>query len=266
VRDQLIVISVVLGSIVAAGFLQPRTAPVAPSCPTTNPIRADLRTSDRPIRVLFIGNSLVYVNDLPGMLQAMAQTSVPRIRSDKVAIPDATLQEQWERGDALRAIRNGAWDYVVLQERSGLLFTDRPRMAHYVQLFDTEIRRQGAQTILFMTWADEGRQTDGIEIARAYAEAAASTCGAIVAPVGIAFQTAEAEHPTETLYASDKHHAGPAGTYLAAAVFYRLFEGAPLLKVRPTLASVGARARLSDREVDFLLDVAEKVNVPTPRR
>lgn len=265
-RDQLIVMSVVLGSIVAAGFLQPRMAPVAPSCPTTNPIHADIRSSDRPIRVLFIGNSLVYVNDLPGMLQAMAQTSVPQIRSEKVAIPDASLQEQWERGDALRAIRSSAWDYVVLQERSGLLFTDRPRMAYYVQLFDKEIRRQGAQTILFMTWADEDRQEDEIEIARAYAEAAASTCGAIVAPVGIAFQTAEAEHPAETLYYGDKHHAGPAGTYLAAAVFYRLFEGASFLKVRPTLASVGAGVRLPDKEVDFLLDVAEKVNVPTAWR
>ena len=258
-RD-LLGLSVVIGLFVAVAFFHSRTALVAPSCVTANSIRTDIRSSDKPIRVLFIGNSFVYVNDLPGMLQAMAERSVPKIQTEQVTFPGASLQSHWERGEALQLIRSGAWDYVVLQEQSSMPITDPRRMAYFVQLFDEEIRRQGARTILFMTWADKGRQEDEVEIAQAYTEVGARACGAIVAPVGIAFQTAIAERPTENLYARDKHHPGVSGTYLAAAVFYRLIEGTSPQEVR------SAPMPLSDEEADFLLSIAAKVNVARASR
>ena len=75
---------------------------------------ADEKTAPA-LRVLFIGNSYTYYNNLPGMV---AQLSGGRIETRMVARGGSTLQQLWDFGEAPAAIREGRWDYVVLQEHS----------------------------------------------------------------------------------------------------------------------------------------------------
>jgi len=67
-------------------------------------------------RILFIGNSLTYWNDLPAMVQSLAAAAKRRITCQQVAFPDVSLEDHWQRGDAVRAIRRGGWSHVVLQQ------------------------------------------------------------------------------------------------------------------------------------------------------
>ena len=70
-----------------------------------------------PLHVLFIGNSLTYVNDLPAVFAALAEAAGrarPFVRA--VTGPGLSLEDQWNRGDAQKAIAVGGWDYVVLQQ------------------------------------------------------------------------------------------------------------------------------------------------------
>src|SRR5262245_20644120 len=68
-------------------------------------------------RILFIGNSLTYANDLPGIVQALADSAGPYpLVVETVALPDFALVDHWNQGAALRAIRTGDWDLVVLQQ------------------------------------------------------------------------------------------------------------------------------------------------------
>jgi len=183
--------------------------------------------SNRPLRVLFVGNSLTYVNDLPRMVEAMAAArphSRPLI-TGMVAFPAETLKGNWRRGDALRAIRdNGYWDYVVLQEQSHGPMDNPELMSRYAKTFDAEIRKGGAKTMLYMTWGDENAPENMERIAKSYSQVG-ETLGATVVPVGRAFGAALAGRPGERLYGADGHHPSVAGTYLAAAVFYDLIEG-----------------------------------------
>lgn len=122
--------------------------------------------ADGLLRVLFIGNSLTYYNNLPRMLEQLAASSnVPRkLETRLVAFGGATLRSHWERGQALKAIREGGWDHVVLQEQSALgavymvngtrWITPDPRFFHeYARLMNKEINQVGARTIFFLTWA-----------------------------------------------------------------------------------------------------------------
>jgi hypothetical protein len=77
----------------------------------------------------------------------------------------ATLQDHWEKGDALKAIREGAWDYVILQDHSALgayLVNGQSQVADpeyfhkYARLFAREIKRAGAKTVFYLTWARKG--------------------------------------------------------------------------------------------------------------
>ncbi|MEP7325510.1 MAG: hypothetical protein ABI836_06145 [Gemmatimonadota bacterium] len=73
--------------------------------------------SPDPIRILFIGNSLTYTNDLPGMVAALADSagSGP-VEVASIAFPDYSLEDHWNRGNALAAIRQQRWRFVVLQQ------------------------------------------------------------------------------------------------------------------------------------------------------
>src|SRR5262245_65634527 len=72
--------------------------------------------SGRQIRVLFVGNSLTYFNDLPGMVSALARNSGDRITQTSVAFPNFSLEDHWNDGRALEAISGSKWDLIVLQQ------------------------------------------------------------------------------------------------------------------------------------------------------
>ena len=73
------------------------------------------------LRVLFVGNSLIYVNNLPATLRALAAAQAARaITTATFVAPGGTVADRWKDGHAAAALR-GQWDAIVLQERGGLL-------------------------------------------------------------------------------------------------------------------------------------------------
>lgn len=79
------------------------------------------RTAVTPRRILFIGNSVLYTNNLPAIFGRMAdaQQAGPAYRVDMVARGGASLS-QWAGDERLLAsITSGRYDAVVLQERGG---------------------------------------------------------------------------------------------------------------------------------------------------
>src|SRR5688572_25247155 len=76
--------------------------------------RADAGTD---LRVLFIGNSLTYTNDLPATLEAVARAAGQRIEAVAVTAPNFSLMDHVRGGsEALPMIRRGGWDFVVMQQ------------------------------------------------------------------------------------------------------------------------------------------------------
>jgi hypothetical protein len=178
--------------------------------------------------VLFIGNSYTYVNDLPAVLADLAAASggARPIATKTIGVGGATLQAHWERGEAVNAIRSVRWDFVVLQEQSLLPTVDPERMSRYARLFDTEIRKSGARTILVLTWARAGNRDMQRALDDAYASLAREL-GSLVAPVGPAWQRVLTARPQLRLHQEDGSHPSPLGTYVAACVFHAVIHGKP---------------------------------------
>ncbi|MFW6201611.1 MAG: SGNH/GDSL hydrolase family protein [Gemmatimonadota bacterium] len=204
------------------------------------------------LRVLFVGNSYTYVNNLPEMIERLAAAdSLPSvIETGRIAAGGATLERHWEEGRAVDSIRTGRWDVVVLQEQSTLgmrLIDGRPTVNDpatffdYARRFDREIRRAGARTVLFLPWSRAYSPEHQPALTYAY-----MTIGreldATVVPVGLAWRRALDRMPDASLYMSDRSHPAPAGSYLAAATFY-----AALLDRDPT----GLTARVTGRPIPF---------------
>jgi len=191
----------------------------------------------------------------------------------------ATLKRLWEEGQAVAAIKRSGWDYVVLQEQSTLGFApmvnglptiaDPKVFQEYARLFDAEIKKTGAQTVFYLTWARQNAPETQAQLSAAY-QAIANELKAKLAPVGLAWAAALEQNPGLALHREDKSHPTPAGTYLAACVFYAtLYEQSPagltgvvmgqspeLLDGRIESEEMVELARLNAAEAKFLQQVA----------
>src|SRR5687768_16758411 len=76
------------------------------------PAAAAATTAPRELRVLFVGNSLVYVNNLPAILRALAaaQGEPARITPATFVAPGGTVADRWKDGHAAAALRSSKWD------------------------------------------------------------------------------------------------------------------------------------------------------------
>jgi hypothetical protein len=184
-------------------------------------------------RVLFIGNSHTYYHDMPQMIAALAQAAGQgnRLSVEMCTGHAVNLKWHWHNRPTRDLIAKGGWDYVVLQERSGGPLQDEASMLEYARLLDAEIKTIGARTVFYMTWAQQDRPDTQRIVTAAY-EQITRELGAILAPVGSAWENALQADSGFGLHGRDRRHANPAGSYLAACVFFAVFfnispEGLP---------------------------------------
>ena len=177
------------------------------------------------MRILMLGNSLTFANDLPRQLAALTGAQVVHHTRG-----GARLAEQLNPNTRLGAMTQAAlarehWDYVVLQEMSHGPLTAPQRFSSSVARLCGQIRQNGAIPVLYATWAYQkgspklaAKGWDYDEMARRLDEAyrrAARENGALLADVGRHFY---AQTGSLCLYAADGVHPSEAGTRLAAAV------------------------------------------------
>lgn len=70
-----------------------------------------------PRRILFIGNSLTYVGNLPAVFTALSAGNGHPVHTDMLVKGGETLTQWLDSGAVPKALQAGHYDYVVLQER-----------------------------------------------------------------------------------------------------------------------------------------------------
>lgn len=175
-------------------------------------------------RVLFIGNSYVYVNDIPGIVQALADSAGgDKLAVETVAGPDLALIDHWNSGTARVEIAKGGWEWVVLQQGPSSVELNRDTLRLATKLFAAAIANVNARTALFSAWPSEARRQDFNRAIESYTLAAADVNG-ILLPVAAGWVAAWNREPNLALYA-DGLHASIDGAYLSALVIYSRLLG-----------------------------------------
>jgi len=207
------------------------------------------------LNVLFIGNSFTARNDLPGLIATIAAAAGKRLDHRLISAGGASLRRHWNSGEAARAIAAQQFDYVVLQEQSTLPIKNRDRMHENVRLFDEVIRKAGARTALYLTWARAHAPESQAAITEAY-ESIGRELGATIIPAGVAWEAFLREHDEPVLHDADGSHPTLAGSYLAACVAYRAVFQASL----PREVEIDG---LTKDEMKSLQRAAGAISVPT---
>ena len=191
-------------------------------------------------RVLFIGNSYTEVNNLPQLVQRVAESAGDVVEYQSNTPGGCTFQQHCNNL-SMDLIRQGGWDVVVLQEQS-----QRPSFPQsqvevevfpYAQQLVEAVYNNNpeGEAMFYMTWGRKyGDQQnapyfpvlgtyEGMDsmlyerymyMARQY--------DASVCPVGRVWRYLRTNNPEIELYQSDESHSSLAGSYAAACAFYTL--------------------------------------------
>ena len=200
------------------------------------------------MRVLFVGNSHTYFNDMPALFRRMC-------RELGAAEPELTMLAYsgrslaWHREEyfALRfALLHGRFDYCVIQQQAHP-FPGEEATEAGARAICALCRKAGTRPVLFMTWAEKAKPENAAVMSRCYRRLAREL-DAPLAPVGEIF---EALRPSGIeLYWRDGEHASPCGSYLTAATLAGLLCGTSEL------------GRLSDESADFRVDFDRAAGQP----
>jgi hypothetical protein len=224
----------------------------------------------KKLKVLFIGNSYTYVNDLPQITADVTAAMGDTLIFDSYTVGAYTLFQHSIDPLCLQKINSAKWDYVILQEQSFA-----PAEATHDFFIDSYYGARGLDQLIetndsctkvmfYMTWGYK----DGFAPActdntwpypctykgmdslinlryRAFADSAvlasigispATVSGlvtvrpSLLSPVGAVRHYIRDQYPNIELYQSDGSHPTPAGSYAAACTFY-----AVLFRKDPTL-------------------------------
>jgi hypothetical protein len=235
-----------LAMCLAAGVM-PCAAPA--QIPNVKPKVAGLAES--PKTAIFIGNSFFYYNNsLHNQVLSLARNADPQNKTDYAAtsVTISGSGMNWHNVEAyFTADGMGSYTFdndnnVVMVKRDKkfdvAIMMDCSQCPIHPQLKSvfTEqsakqiatVRKFGAAPVLFMSWAYADRPEMTAQLSDAYTTAGNAN-DTLVIPAGLAFARAIAKRPDINLYAADKRHPSPTGTYLAAcATFAALYQRSPV--------------------------------------
>lgn len=194
---------------------------------------------DTPTRILFVGNSYLYYGDsLHNHVRRMLMAADPglgkKLRYKSATIGGATLAHHnidylTEPG---RIGVKKPFQLVILQGGSFEPLTEKRRAAfrETVIEYDKVIAGRGGKTALYMTHAyvkpHKRANPENIRLTEALYVSVGNEIGALVIPVGLAFEEAYRRRPAIKLQKDyDGSHPELIGTYLAACTVYASIYG-----------------------------------------
>ena len=111
----------------------------------------------RTLRILFIGNSHTYFNDMPAMVAEKARKAGFDCEVTMIAHGGWYLEQHVQEPDVRFNILYGHYDYVVLQEFSHP-FGPEEKFFGAVRTLNQWIREAKSKPVIYMTWARKEEQ------------------------------------------------------------------------------------------------------------
>jgi hypothetical protein len=214
--------------------------------------------------ILFVGNSLTYVHNLPATVAAIATLAGDTFRVAMEAGPNLALIDHLKGASAApQVIQLGGWDYVVLSQGPTPRGICRDSLVLWAKMFDPLIRAVGARPALYMTWPSANQHAIFDDVRISFQQAAAAVNGVFL-PAGEAWRAAWTADPSLQLYGGDGFHPSEIGTFLAALEIYERISGRDVRTLPPRAFSDGVSFNLPEATVRLLQQAAHEANAKFP--
>ncbi|MBS1652937.1 MAG: T9SS type A sorting domain-containing protein [Bacteroidetes bacterium] len=226
----------------------------------------------KKIKVLFLGNSYTYVNNLPQLIYDVALANGDTLAYDSNCPGGYTFNNHFNDLTSISKINTNQWKYVVLQAQSQEPSFPPSQVSAqtlpYAIKLDSVVKKNNicSQSVYYETW---GRKNGDASNCASYPPLCtysgmqdrlkqsyklfADTTHSIMSPVGEAWRKSIATSPTLDLYSSDQSHPSLAGSCLTAFVFYEVLFG------KSVLTNTYSNSGVAGSDLSFLKQIAHDV-------
>lgn len=183
---------------------------------TPNPITPPPPPSGSGLKILMLGNSLTYVNDMPAMiaeLAARAGESRPSVIVE--AHGNYGLEQHWSDAHSLAALDDATVDVLVMQQGPSTVPESGANLLEYATRIADRVAKKGTRPGMYVVWPPIGGD---INSGIANYTAAADARDMAIYPVGHAFRHVMTTYPELRLYETDDFHPNFPGSWLAAMI------------------------------------------------
>lgn len=186
----------------------------APTCNPTPPLRSGAK------KILFVGNSLTYFNDLPSQVAAIGASMGNHIEQEVMAYPNYALEDHWNDGCLQDMISSGFYDFVVVQQGPSSQSDGAKSLLEYGERIQQLCMQHDAKLAFFMVWPARANYHTFNGVIANYTSAAHAT-GAILCPVGATWKRHIDDTGDWSYYGPDAYHPSAVGTGVAAGIVYK---------------------------------------------
>ena len=174
-------------------------------------------TSGQTLKILFVGNSLTYTNDLPTLVEKEAKSRRVKVKSTSLAFPNYAIVDHWNDGDLQKYIISERYDYVVIQqgpssqsEGRRMLIEDGARLKKLCESNDTKL-------VYFMVWPSRRYYHTFDGVIKNHMDAAKEN-NAMLCPVGQVWKDFFDKTGDFSYYGPDGFHPSLRGSQVAAEI------------------------------------------------
>lgn len=208
---------------------------------------------NKQLRILFIGNSLTYYNDMPELLMKLGRAAGKDIYTERATVGSSTMAQQisstTEIGKLVDKALAKSWDYVVIQPSRRITSKENTVLNAELaasHVLDQRIKAAGAQTVIYCTWGNNTGNTsvykmnaDGINASKgvtfnisradhsAYMQTVskqfAAELNAPLVDCAALFEYMATDHRAINMYYTDERHPSLFGSFGVACAFYAHF-------------------------------------------
>ncbi len=169
--------------------------------------------------LLFIGNSLTYVNDLPNLVKSFALANGKDVEITMVAYGNYALIDHWEDGVIQTHIESGDYDFVIVQQGPSSQDYGRELLIEYGGKISALCKNNNTQLAYYMVWPSLTYYSTFEGVIFSYTEAA-NLNNDILCPVGEVWKSYFDDTNDFSYYGPDGFHPSLAGSNVAAEIIY----------------------------------------------
>lgn len=250
--------------LIALALLLSQSSAIAGSGAPWTKVVAEDKTS-YALKVLFIGNSILYVGETPVAFAAAVKMSEPnrQLKITEVVGSSYSLSDHVLDGMASDVLKKGGpWDYVVLQPGSSEFDRkDTNATMEALKTFVDEAKAARATPILYEWYGADNNEEYKVDRARVIA--ACKQLGIDMIPMQTTMAYLQQKNPRLELK-KDRTHLNDNGVFTAVCVLYSKLLGKNPSGLQSSIAVGDEKLQVSQSDVTAIKDIAWRAcQIPT---
>ena len=176
-------------------------------------------TSVNSQEILFVGNSLTYSNNLPKILEEIAENSGKKIKTKSLCFPNYAIIDHLNEGKLQKILAKNKIDYLVVQQGPSSQKEGKKMLIEDGETLKKICDKYNVNLVYFMVWTSK-KWYNTFDLVIENHKLAAKKNNALLFPVGEIWKKYTKFKKHEELYDLDGFHPSKTGSFFAALTMF----------------------------------------------